>query len=306
MPTRYAITGVTGYTGKYIARQLLQGSAEIVNLTGHPQRPNPFGGRVQAAAFDFTNPVHMAGSLEGVDTLFNTYWIRFPYRGMTFEKAVENSLALFEAAKLAGVRRVVHVSITNPSLDAYLPYFSGKARLEEALKSSGLSYAILRPAVFFGGEDILINNIAYFLRRFPLFVIPGSGEYALCPIHVEDFAALCVAQAHSEEDVVLDAVGPETFSFNALVRLLVKVVHSRARLVHLPPGLAYVFIRTLNLLLGDVVLTRQEIQGLMANLLVSQAPAVGKIALSTWAQENAETLGRAYASEVGRHYRVVR
>jgi len=303
MPTLYAITGATGYTGKYIARRLLQGSAEIINLTGHPDRPNPFGERVRSLPFDFENPARMASHLAGVDVLFNTYWVRFSHGQTTFERAVQNTLALFEAARLAGVRRIVHTSITNPALDSPLPYFSGKARLEEALQSSGISYAILRPAVLFGREDILINNIAYFLRRFPLFVIPGTGEYRLQPIYVDDFAALAVRQAQREDDVLMDAVGPETFTFNELAGLLARAVGSRARLVHLSPALAWWMARALGVVVGDVVLTRQEVQGLMAGLLVTSSPPAGQTALSRWAQEHADRLGRRYASELARHYR---
>ncbi len=299
----YAITGAAGYTGKYIARRLLQGNAEIINLTGHPDRPNPFGERVRPAPYDFGNPMRMAGSLSGVDTLFNTYWVRFSRGRATFEGAVQNTLALFEAARIAGVRRIVHVSITNPSLQSPLPYFSGKARLEEALRSSGLSYAILRPAVLFGREDILINNIAYFLRRFPFFVIPGTGAYRLQPIYVDDFAALAVEQSKGDENVIMDAVGPETFTFEGLVRLLARAVDSRARLLHLPPGIAYLMARLLGLLVGDVVLTRQEIRGLMGDLLVTDSPPAGETALSAWAPQNADTLGKKYASELARHYR---
>ncbi|RMF42440.1 MAG: NAD-dependent epimerase/dehydratase family protein [Anaerolineae bacterium] len=299
----YAITGATAYTGKYITRRLLQRGGKILNLTGHPQRPNPFGERVQSVPFAFDNPQRMAAQLNGVKVLFNTYWVRFSRGRRTFAQAEQNTLRLFEAARLAGVRRVVHVSITNPAPDSPLPYFSGKARLEAALQESGLSYAILRPAVLFGREDILINNIAYFLRRFPLFAIPGSGDYRLQPIFVDDFAALAVRLAFQEENIVLDAVGPETFTFNELVSLLGRVVGSRARIIHVSPRLAYWMTRALGLLVHDVVLTRQEIIGLMSDLLVTESPPAGQTALSQWAQENAATLGRTYASELRRHYR---
>ncbi len=300
---RYAVTGAAGYTGKYIARRLLEGNAEIINLTGHPRRPSPFGERVRSVPYDFGNPVRMAGALSGVDTLFNTYWVRFPRGKTTFEQAVRNTLALFEAARIAGVRRVVQVSITNPAPESPLPYFSGKAQVEDALRSSGLSYAILRPAVLFGREDILINNIAYFLRRFPVFGIPGTGAYRLQPIYVDDFAALAVEQGGGSENVVLDAVGPETFTFAELVRLLARAVESRARLVHLPPALAYGAARFLGLLVGDVLLTRDEIRGLMSNLLVTDSPPLGRTSLSAWALQHADVLGRRYASELARHYR---
>ena len=68
---------------------------------------------------------------------------------------------LFEAAKKQGIKRIVHISITNPSEDSPFEYFSGKAKIEKALIEFGISYA-LRPAVLFGKEDILINNITVF------------------------------------------------------------------------------------------------------------------------------------------------
>ena len=86
----------------------------------------------------------------------------------------------------------MHISITNPSLDSPLPYFRGKAILEKEIRASGISHAIVRPTVLFGKEDILINNITYLLRRLPVFAIPGSGDYRLQPIYVEDLAEIAV------------------------------------------------------------------------------------------------------------------
>ncbi len=151
--------------------------------------------------------------------LYNTYWIRFNTRepGFQHAAAVANTLKLFEAAKQAGVPRVVHTSITNPAEDSPLEYFKGKAVLERALKESGLSHAILRPNVLFGHEDILINNIAWTLRRLPVFGVFGDGQYRLQPMHVDDFAALAVEQGQDRADRVIDAIGPETFTYRRLV-----------------------------------------------------------------------------------------
>ena len=121
--------------------------------------------------------------------LYNTYWVRFNYGSFSHAAAVENTLALFAAARQAGVGRVVHLSIANPSEDSPLEYFRCKARLERALRESGLSYAILRPTVLFGGQDILINNIAWMLRRLPVLGVFGDGRYRLQPIYVDDLAA---------------------------------------------------------------------------------------------------------------------
>jgi len=297
------VTGAFGYTGRYITARLLACGKRVRTLTGHPARPNPFGGAVEVAPLDFGNPGQLTRSLRGAETLYNTYWIRFPHGAATYEKAVENSRVLFRAAREAGVRRLVHISITQASQDSPFAYFRGKGLVEKALRESGLSHAILRPTVVFGPEGILINNIAWLLRRFPVFAVPGRGDYRLQPVFVEDVAELAVAAGDSRDNLILDAVGPETFTFDELVRLVARAVGSRARLVHLPPGLALWLSRLVGLFVGDVVLTREEVDGLMANLLVSDAPPTGRTRLSNWLARNADQVGGRYASELDRHYR---
>ena len=299
----HVVTGAFGYTGKYIARRLLSQGKRVKTLTGNPDRPNPFGDQVSVAPFSFDDPDALAESLRGADVLYNTYWIRFSRGKLTFDTAVENSKVLFGAAKAAGVRRVVHVSITNPSADSPLPYFSGKARLEKALAQSGLSHAILRPTVIFGPEDILINNIAWLLRRSPIFAVLGSGDYQLQPIFVEDMAELVVRLGEERDNTTIDAIGPETYTFNELVRLIADKIGSRTRLIHTSPGLALFLSRLVGYLVGDVVLTRDEVDGLLANLLVTDSEPAGQTRLSDWLDENADTVGARYASELKRHYR---
>ncbi|HJW84546.1 MAG TPA: NAD(P)H-binding protein [Anaerolineae bacterium] len=297
------VTGALGYTGKYITRGLLAQGGRVRTLTGHLDRPNPFGDRVDVAPLSFDDPAALVESLRGAATLYNTYWVRFSHGALTFERAVENTRTLFRAAKQAGVRRVVHVSIANPSEDSLLPYYRGKALLERDLIESGLSYAMLRPTVIFGDEDILINNIAWLLRRFPVFGVPGAGDYTIQPIFVEDMADLAVSLGARRDDVIVDAVGPEVYTFDTLVRLIARAVGSRARIVHVPPGLGLFLAQVIGRLLGDVTLTREELDGLMASLLVSSGPPTGRTLLSEWLAQHAETVGVRYASEVQRHYR---
>jgi len=299
----YVVTGAFGYTGRYIARKLLRAGKRVRTLTAHAGRPHAFGNQVEVASFDFDDPDSLRQSLRGASTLFNTYWIRFAYGRSTFESAVENSKTLIQAAADAGVRRLVHLSITNPSLDSRLPYFLGKALVEEAIQESGLSHAILRPTVVFGPEDILINNIAWLLRRFPLFAIPGSGDYRLQPIFVEDLAEQAVAAAGLERNLIQDAVGPEVFTFSELVNLIADALRSRAKRICVKPEIALTLSRILGSFVRDVMLTRDEIDGLMSNLLVSSEPPVGRTKFTAWLKENAGHLGARYASELARHFR---
>lgn len=296
------VTGAFGYTGKYITRLLLSRGKRVLSLTGHTNRPNPFGDQVCVAPFDFDNPEKLAGSLAGATTLYNTYWVRFPHGHVDYEKAVQNTLTLFEAAKKAGVHRIVHVSIANASADSSLPYFKGKGQLERAIINSGLSYAIIRPTVIFGKEDILINNIAWLLRHFPLFVVPGSGNYKMQPIYVEDLARIAVNAGEQEENAIIDAIGPETYTFEELVWLIGSTVGSKATIVHLSPKLALFFSSLIGRLIGDVVLTKDEVEGLMANLLATDSSSIASTYPSEWLRLNARTVGAKYASEIKRHY----
>lgn len=300
----HAVTGAFGFTGRYIAQRLINAGKRVRALIGR-NRPNPFGDRIEVARLQFDDFQALVDSLKGVDVLYNTYWVRFNYGETTFERAVQNSQMLIRAAEEAGVRRLVHISITNPSEDSPLPYFRGKALVERAIRNSSLSYGIIRPTVLFGEGDILLNNIAYFLRRFPIFIVPGKGDYRLQPVYVDDVAALAVEAGERMDNFALDAVGPEVFTFAELVRLIRDAVGSKAKIVHAPPSLTMLCIGVLNYFVNDIVLTREELEGLMANLLVSDQPPTCPTRFSEWLRENAKQMGLHYASELKRHFLII-
>jgi len=298
---KIAVTGSFSYSGKYITKRLLECDEDVITLTGHPNRPDPFGGKVKAYPLDF-DEAGMRRSLQGVDVLINTYWVRFDKDENTQPRAVENTLKLVNAAKAAGVKRIVHISIANPSADSHLPYYWGKAANEKTVMESGLSYAILRPTVLVGKEDILINNIAFLLRRFPFFFIPGNGSYGIQPVYVEDLADLAVEAVYSKENYVIDAVGPDSYTFKELVQLIGEKIGTRRPLISVPPRLALLAAQFLSLFVRDVILTPEEVDGLMANLLVSKHPPLGKTAFKDWLETNKSTIGTKYASEIKKHY----
>lgn len=296
-----AVTGAFSYSGKYLTRRLLAQGDEVITLTGHPKRPDPFGGQVRAFPLRFDLP-SLSASLQGVEVLYNTYWVRFDQGSNTQAQAVQNTRLLLQAARQAGVRRVVHISITNPDENSPLPYFAGKAANESAVRESGLCYAILRPTVLFGAEDILLNNIAWLLRRFPVFGQIGNGQYRLQPIFVDDLAALAVEAGSRADSFTCDAVGPDIFTFDEMVRLIGRTIGAPRPLIHLPPRLALLAAQGFGALLGDVMLTPEEVQGLMAGLLVSAEAPRGTTHLADWLAEHRQQLGAVYASEVARHF----
>ncbi len=294
------VTGAFGYSGKYITRRLLDQGQSVRTLTNAIHRLNPFGSQVEAFPYNFDNFDQLTDTLRGAAVLYNTYWVRFDHTNFTHAAAIQNSLRMFSAAKQAGVRRVVHISITNPSMTSSLPYFSGKAHLERGLIESGLSYTILRPAILFGKEDILINNIAWTLRHLPVFGVFGDGSYRVQPIYVDDLAKLAVEHGQDQVNRIIDAIGPETFTYRALVQTIGAIIGKNRPVILVSPEIGYWFGWLIGKLMGDVLITRHEIIGLMQNLLVTSSPPTGETSLTEWSKENASTLGRHYASELRR------
>lgn len=295
-----AVTGAFGYSGRFIARRLLAAGRGVRTLTNSPNRNNEFGGRIAVHPLAFGDPARLAESLRGVEVLYNTYWVRFNHRTFNHAEAVGNSGVLFQAARQAGVKRIVHVSILNPSAGSPFEYFSGKAEVERLLAASGVAHSILRPAVLFGHGDILVNNIAWMLRRMPFFGVFGDGNYGIRPIHVDDLAALAVGHGEQTANAIVDAVGPERFTYRELVKAIASGLGLRRAVIGLPPRLAWLGGRLAGLVMRDEMITWEEVGGLMAGLLDSSAPAAGPTSLTGWVREHAATLGRIYAHELGR------
>jgi NADH dehydrogenase len=293
------VTGAFSYTGRHIARRLLADGRRVRTLV---RRRNP-ASALEQAPLRFDDRGALVESLRGADVLYNTYWIRFEHGEATFARAIENTRRLFAAAQAAGVRRVVHVSVTNPAEDSPLPYFRGKAVLERALRESGLSYAVVRPTLVFGSLDILVNNMAWILRRVPVFVVAGDGIYRVQPVSADDVAALAVAAGAEHADAVLDAAGPEVFRYDELVRLVGVAVGAPRPLVRVRPAVALALAELVGRLRRDVLLTRDELAGLTAGLLVSSEPPRGRDSFREWVAANADGLGRRYVSELARNYR---
>ena len=297
------VTGAFGYIGKYIAKSLLERGRTVRTITTHPDKPNPFGPDVSAFSYSFDNPEVLTKTLSGAETLFNTYWIRFPFDGQTYESALKNTETLFRCARQAGVKRIVHIGVTRASLDSDLPYYRGKAIQESLLSESGVPYTIVRPTLVFGKEDILVNNIAWLIRTSPVFPIFGSGRYRVQPVFVEDLAEIAIRQSTGPAGTTVDAIGPETFTFQELVSLIAGTIGRNPVVVNVPPSLGILSGQILGAFLRDVVLTRNELKGLMDEMLTSGQAPNGTTRFSDWLETNRLTVGSRYSSEVARHFR---
>jgi uncharacterized protein YbjT (DUF2867 family) len=296
----HAVTGAFGYSGKYIAQRLLSEGHRVITLTNSLHRQNPFRGKIKAFPFNFDNPGELTESLKGVSVLYNTYWVRFNSKQFTLAEALKNTLTMFRCAKEAGVERIVHLSILNPEAKPELEYFRCKAELEKRLKASGISYAILRPAVLFGKEDILINNIAWILRRFPFFILFGKGDYGIQPIYVDDLAEIAVGQGALRENSIINAIGTESFTYLELVEKIGEIIGKKRKIISVSPEVGYFVAYVIGQLVDDVIVTRGEIAGLMAGMLAVNASPAGQTKLTDWLRQHAETIGKRYTSEMAR------
>ena len=303
MARSVAVTGAFGFTGRAIAERLLDAGHEVVTLTRRSGAGHPLASRITVRPLDTDRPEDLRATLAGVDTLYNTYWLRFPRGAATFEGAVARSAQLLGVARDAGVRRVVHVSVVNASADADTPYVRAKATLESVVRSSGLEWVIVRPTLTYGPGDILINNLAWALRRFPVYGLPGLGRYTVQPVHVDDVARICMDAGTGEPGRVLDAAGPEILTYRRLVDLVRDATGSRSVVLPMPGPVVLLTAKLLGLVVRDVVLTADEIRELTSSLLTSAQSALGTIRISDWVREHAETLGRRWSSELGRNYR---
>jgi len=220
------VTGAFGYSGAAIARELRAAGRQVRTLTGHP-RAGAAGGDIDPRPLDFSDQAALTRDLAGAHTLYCTYWVRFPHGTSTRESAVANSKVLFDAAVRAGVQRIVYVSILHADTASPYPYFSGKGEVERHLAATGVPHAIARPAILFGSSadlgaaaSVLLNNIAWLLRRLPVFGIGDGGGYRLRPIHVDDLARLLVDLGGRTGNVTVDAVGPDAPTFREMVNAI--------------------------------------------------------------------------------------
>jgi uncharacterized protein YbjT (DUF2867 family) len=296
------VTGAFSYSGSVIAGHLLAAGHQVRTLTGHPGQA-PAGTPVTAWPLDFTDPAGLEQAMRGAHTLYNTYWVRFAHGRVDHAAAVANSAVLFRAAAAAGIQRIVHVSITHADAESPYPYFRGKAAVEQLLADTGVPHAIARPAVLFGGNDVLVNNIAWLLRRLPVFAIGDGGGYRLRPIHVDDLARLCVRLGAGTEPAVVDAVGPQSLTFRDMVDAIRDAVGSRAALVPVPGSVIGPLSRALGLVLRDTLLTPYEYRAMADGLADSPGPATGPTLFTDWLGRHGAELGTSYANELGRHFR---
>ncbi len=300
-----AVTGAFSFTGSFVAQELLRRGHAVRTLTSHPTPPASWAKAVKTHPFQFHDPAALVGSLRGAQVLVNTYWMRFPRNGIGFSDVVENTRILMDAAKKAGVKRVVHVSVANPSPDSPFAYYRAKAEAEEVVRGSGISHAIVRPTWIYGENDVLLNNLGWLMRHLPVFAMVGRGRYKVQPVYVGDVASIIADLCESRVQSTVDAAGPDILEYRELARILKRALRKHRFIVPAPAWFALIMGKLTGVLMRDVVLTKPELGVLQASLMTSGEPPLGKVRVEDWLREHHAIVGCRWASDLGRHFRGV-
>lgn len=296
---RAVVTGAFSYIGSAVAGELRRRGYQTHTLT---RRAAPEGVSDVTVAPLLFEAAHLERELSGADLFVNTYWIRLPHAGQTFETAVARSKMLLDAAVRARVGRVVHVSVSNAASGRNLGYYRGKADVEHHLRGLPIASAIVRPTLVVGPQDVLTNNIAWFLRRLPFFPMPRRGEYRLQPVTLADAGRIVADAAAEETTIEWDAAGPEIVTFRQYVAHLAAACGVRRWMPAMPNGLTLAGIRCVEPFLADTVLTREELLGLEQELLLSRQPGRGTESALAWLTAHGTELGRDYVNDERRHF----
>jgi uncharacterized protein YbjT (DUF2867 family) len=299
------LTGAFSYTGRYIGQELLRRKISFQSLTNHP-RPSVFpSASIPVAPLQFQDAPSLIATLRKSTILVNTYWIRYPAKGISHETAVQNIEFLVQCAKQAGIHKIIHISVSNPSKDSQLSYYKGKAEAEEIIQQSGIPFTILRPTLVFGKEDVLLHNIAWLLRYFPFFVFPSPSTCFIQPIFAEEVGCFAVESIHSYPNQTMDLAGPEVVSMKEMVQKIGRATGYTRPIYSTSLGITMAAVRILNTILHDRIITEEEILGLQNNLLVSSQPPLGKISFSDWLVQEGSSLCSHYINDYKRFFSTI-
>lgn len=265
-----ALVGGSGFIGRAVANALAAGGHEIVVLARRDRGPED----AQFLRCDATGAIDPA-VFEGCDAVVNLVGIKREEGDNTFEaahvRAVEN---VIEAMHAAGVRRLVHISVS-ASRASNDPYLHTKHRGEQMVEGSGLEFTILRPAVVYGSGDDMLHNLAKAIRQSPVFPAPGGGHAKLAVVDVRD-VALAVRRSLERPASIgcsYDIVGPEDITLRDLVARVATATQLRTAVLGVPVVLQRIGAGVMEKVLRDPPITTAQLGMLTTGVVGDPNPA---------------------------------
>jgi NADH dehydrogenase len=254
---RIVVTGGSGFIGREVVAELLEGgSDDVVVTTRDPDRADPWRGRVERVQAFAGDPLSLGRAFARADVVvqaiqFKNHPVEDPGRGRTYlEVDGRGTEVAAAAAKNAGVRRFVYLSGAGAGQGRKESWFVAKDRAEAAIRAAGMEYAFLRPSWIYGPADRSMNRFVFFCRHLPVVPVIGDGTTQVHPIYVKDVARCAAAAVRREDakDKALDLGGPDRLSMDEIIRTVQKVLDRKRPLLHHPASLMKLLARPMALL----------------------------------------------------------
>ena len=258
------VTGGTGFLGRRVVRELLERGHQVRLLVHTPGTERMFSHRqVEVQYGSVRDPVALSSAFYDVESVVHLVGVIRPTRRDSFENVHREGTAnVLAAAKEAGARHFLHVSVIGAANDRSYPYLYTKWQGEQEVLNGGIPYTIFRPSMLFGEGDEFLNALAGLVRLFPLVPVIGSGKNRLHPLAADDLAR-CIAITLGREDLkgrTLDLGGAERLSYNQLVSEVAKAMGKRRLRFHLPVWLMYAVTAVSQVFLPRPPITTDQIK----------------------------------------------
>ena len=258
------VTGATGFLGRRVVRELLERGDQVRALVHTPGKERMFSHReIEVQYGSVRDPASLSSAFYDVEAVVHLVGIIRRRRRDTFEDIHREGTAnVLAAAKEAGARHFLHVSVIGSANDRTYPYLYTKWLGEQEVINSGLPYTIFRPSMLFGEGDEFLNALAGLVRLFPLVPVIGSGNNRMQPLAADDLAR-CIGTTLGREDLkgrILELGGADRLNYNELVSEVAKAMGKRRLRLHLPAWLMYAFAKVSQGFLPRAPITTDQIK----------------------------------------------
>lgn len=256
-PVKVVVTGGTGFLGRHISRALLDHDHDVTVLGRNPNKVSsiPQLAGANATKADVTEPATLRGGFEGAEAIvqaaqFPNHPVEVPRRGLTYDRYDrQGTVNVLAEAERAGVTKFVYISGAGADPVSEKTWYRAKGLAEQAIRRSGIDYAIVRPSWAYGPEDRALNRFAQIAKLSPVVPQPGSVPQRIQPVYVGDIA-LAVARVFERDawNEVYEIGSREVMTMNEVVHTLLEVMGKKRSVLPIPTSLLKLATAPLKLL----------------------------------------------------------
>ncbi|HXY24860.1 MAG TPA: NAD(P)H-binding protein [Candidatus Acidoferrum sp.] len=237
---RVAITGGTGFVGRHLARELAARGDEVVLIARGKDLPDESIYKLAGVRFlrsDLSDGEELARAFQGCDGVAHFAGINREIGAQTYQRVhIEGTKKVVEAARKAGVRKVVLLSFLRARPNCGSAYHESKWAAEEIVRASGMDYTIFKAGVIYGRGDHMLDHLSHALYTFPVFGLVGMKERPVRPLAVEDLVTAIFASFSDPRlaNKTVSIMGPEEMMLSEAVRRVGEVIERHPLYVPTP------------------------------------------------------------------------